>query len=422
VSSINRALGADLNRVPMAGGRMVKELAQSIERMSGFVEARARQGFFGRAAETFTGKLQNHVNRSLVSNQREMARKLDELRANGISVDVSIARVSDHLRQVQTEVEHEIRIGSRSAGDLADLGLLTSQLAGLVDVCQERIGAQELAFAAHARTLRSHNELLWACAAVLRGQDAVVRGHETILSAHQVLLQDHEVLLQNHERRLNAWEFRSMVQDFRQAGDDAVEKAIGRWQDGITYTGLPWAVRVVLLAQEVANGPAGAYELLAPISVEAGSPNPTGLAGDPRRYQDMLADRILRLSTPGDKWEGLRDLVGLLGALVAEVSSVEDRELVSEVLGVGLVSDLAPLHRGPLSATVALALDEATRPGPLDGRTLHAVIRRGCGGVYLPSKFTARAFVKQVVDEQAASALAERHRLWVQGTPPPATL
>ncbi|WP_239334606.1 hypothetical protein [Frankia sp. CiP3] len=414
MSLLHKALGAVMDRVPVAGGRMVKELSQSIERTSGVVEKKRRLGFFGRIAETVTGKLQTAVAGDLVRHQREIVIQLDQIRAHGINVDLSIARVSGHLRQVQYGVDHAISLSTRNAADLRELGLLTGHLAGLVGVCQDRLDAHDMMLAEHAAVLRDHAARLAAHAASLAQQDAILREHATLLDVHgRVLIE--------HDARLNALEFRTMVTDFRKAGEDAVTNAILRWRDGETYTDLPWTLQVLLLGQEIAAGPAGAYELLAPMPVVGGPRAPSGPPGDPRRFQKILTDRILRAD---GGWEGPKPLAELLIEAVAALAVRDDREMVAEILGIGLVPALAPVTRGPLTDAFALALDQVVREVADDlGRDQAAgVVRHATASryVHLPSRMTAKAFAELAVAEQASSALAERARLWVPGGPPPA--
>jgi hypothetical protein len=414
MSLLRKALGSVMDRVPVAGGRMVKELSQSIERTSGVVEKKGRLGFFGRMAETFTGKLQRAVDGDLVRHQREIVVQLDQIRAQGINVDLSIARVAGHLRQVQYGVDHAISLGTRNAADLRELGLLTGHLAGLVGVCQDRLDAHDVMLAEHAAVLRAHAARLAAHAAALAQHDAILREHATLLDAHGRVLLDHGA-------RLDALEFRTMVTDFRKAGEDAVGNAVRVWRDGETYAGLPWALQVLLLGQEIAAGPAGAYELLAPMPVVGGPRAPAGPPGDPRYFQKILAERIVR---SGGGWTGPKPLAEVLIEAVAALAEHDDREMVAEILGIGLVPSLAPVARGPLTSAFAFSLDQVVQEGTDElGRQRAAEVIRYATAVryvHLPSRMTAKAFAELAVAEQASSALAERARLWVPGGAPPA--
>jgi hypothetical protein len=387
-------MGAVLDRIPVSGGRAVKELAQSVERTAGHVERRAKKGFFGRIVEAFTGKAQTHIDRRIVGDQREIVAELDLMRARGIAVDVDIARVAGHLRQLQHASDHYTGLALRNAADIAELGQLTSHLGVLLGACQERLHAHDVLLGEHA---------------------AVLGQHATILAAHSWALVE-------HGDRLDALEARMQLTEFRHAAGEAFTVTTERWVDGETYADLPWVVQVLLLAQEVAAGPCGAYELLA--ARRSGGPGgvafPVGAPVDPEWFRLRLVKTIMKNVGPVCGWEGQRPFVDIVLAAVGELASVDDRMMVSEILGVGLAPQFAPPDRGSVSSAFALALDQVVQSGDeRPERSLVArVVSHVTGSRWMPSQLTAKAFVERAVAEQASSTLAARVRLRGPGQAP----
>lgn len=374
MSFLRNALGAMLDRVPGAGGRVVKELAQSVERTSGYVERRAKPGFFRRIAEAFTGKVQTQINRNLVGTQREIVAELDGMRARGIAVDVDVARVAGHLREVQYTVQHTTGLARRNAADIADLARMTGRLGELVALCQDRLDEHDLVLGRHALMLASHAKVL--------------AEHSGILAAHTETLTDHAGRLE--------------ILELRAAATEAFTLSTERWSDGETYTDMPWAIQVLLLAQEVASGPSGAYELMAPRTA-------AGMPTDPQWFQKRLVRTIIKATRPERAWEGRRPFVDVLAEAISELGSEDERMMVAELLGVGLTEAYAPLDQGPLSSAFAVGLDQppdTTRAGLL------RLAGRFTGSRWVPNQLTAKAFVERAVAEQSASALAARAALW----------
>lgn len=199
------------------------------------------------------------------------------------------------------------------------------------------------------------------------------------------LARDAGHVLHDHDRRLAAVEAQL-----------AIDAAVRRWRWPRPDPGLPWLVHAVLLAREVAAGPAGEF----------------AFTGDGRvTVRDDLVERMLQ--NPSTPWyDGSKSLTGLLAAAVTELPGDDHRRMVAELLGVGLGGELTepvgPLTRA-LAETAQRVATECAKPSQAAGDAMRKA--SGNGGRYLWTSLSVEQLLRRVVDEQFEEAAARRARL-----------
>jgi hypothetical protein len=163
----------------------------------------------------------------------------------------------------------------------------------------------------------------------------------------------------------------------------AMDDAVRRWRYPRPDPGLPWLVRAVLLAREVALGPAGEYV---------------------RRTQDPRIERRLMevmLQDPPTPWyAGVRSVPRMLTEAWQELPTDDHRLMIAELLGHGS-GGLEELAQGPLTASLATTMSLAAQAGIGDDPARTALIRHsGNGPGYLPSSLSVDELVRQIAQEQ----------------------
>ncbi|MFW6693193.1 hypothetical protein [Streptomyces sp. MAR4 CNX-425] len=206
------------------------------------------------------------------------------------------------------------------------------------------------------------------------------------------LARDTGRVLHGHDRRLAAVETQL-----------AIDASVRRWRWPRPDPGLSWLVRAVLLAREVAAGPAGEF----------------AFTGDGRvRVRDDLVERMLQ-NPPAPWYDGSKSLAGLLTASVTALPGDDHRRMVAELLGAGLAGELAepvrPLTRA-LADTAHRVATAHTDPGEAAGVALRNA--SGNGGGYLWTSLSVERLLRRVVDEQFEEAAARRARLRDRREPP----
>ncbi|MFJ8979204.1 hypothetical protein [Streptomyces sp. NPDC102282] len=199
------------------------------------------------------------------------------------------------------------------------------------------------------------------------------------------LARDTGRVLHDHDRRLAAVEAQL-----------AIDATVRRWRWPRPDPGLPWLVRAVLLAREVAAGPAGEF----------------AFTGDGRvPVRDDLVERMLQ--NPSVPWyDGSKSLTGLLTAAVTELPGDDNRRMIAELLGVGLEGELiepvGPLTRALADTAQRVATERAT-PSRAAGDAMRKA--SGNGGRYLWTSLGVEQLLRRVVDEQFEEASVRRARL-----------
>lgn len=184
----------------------------------------------------------------------------------------------------------------------------------------------------------------------------------------------------------------------RVSAQTALDTAIERWQAGRSYTDLPWAYQVLLLAREVALGPCGKWEHL------------YGAEFSPRLADRIVAHLRSRMRPP----ESFA-LAALLDDSINELPKEQHRQLVAQVLDAGLEPGLA-LPARPLTATASLATELAALPRSArpeePGTIALELIRRRLG--WIDGGATLPEFIGVAVQEQMDMARLTWQRLEVQ--------
>ncbi|UCM88815.1 hypothetical protein [Streptomyces marincola] len=221
------------------------------------------------------------------------------------------------------------------------------------------------------------------------------------------LARDTGRFLSDHERRLAAVEAQL-----------ALDASVRRWRRPRPDPGLPWLVGAVLLAREVAAGPAGEYAF----------GDGTGRTGHPVRRE--LAERMLQ-DPPVPWFDGVKSVVGMIAAAVERLPSDDHRRMVAELLGVGLNlgrgagpgdGPAGPADRlagpaGPLTSALAITADlVAAGAAPAAEAARKAVLAAGGpGDRFLATSLSVEQLVRRVVDEQFTEAATRRAHLRAPG-------
>ncbi|MER5770201.1 hypothetical protein [Streptomyces sp. NPDC001985] len=331
-----------VRELPLITDRILLELANSVVVAQDLTVYRRGQSLTqGLLARITGGERQRELltAQALIDGQGALITWATELSGQVRDADLALVRVADCLLETRRRFEHSEERASAQVARLADV------VARVAEVCQERLVelADRLAAVEHQQAL------------IARRQDAA----------------------------------------------ESFQLSVGRWEAGQTYSRLPWPLQVVLLAQEVATGPAGV------------------LIGDPARdtVGERLVNAILAHSAK-DLPTGGFTVARLLDEACEDTPEGQLR-LVAEILGSGLEPGLAA-PAGPLvaltAATVELwALPGAARPAR-PAETAYALVSRR-HGMWTPRAGSARPFVERAVGEQLAVARALRGRL-APGAPP----
>jgi hypothetical protein len=178
------------------------------------------------------------------------------------------------------------------------------------------------------------------------------------------------------------------------AAQRAFDMAVERWQAGRSYSALPWAYQVILLAREVAAGPCGRWE-----------------REHDQEFSTRLTDRMVTHLTGRGSAAGGLVVARLLEEGNHELLDETQRQLVAEVLDIGLVPSLA-LSPRPLATAAAFtmelsALSPVDRPANPGGIAVE-LVRHRVG--WLDGGATLSSFVSTAVHEQMeAASLAWQH-------------
>ncbi|MGZ9934390.1 hypothetical protein ACXNSR_31415 [Streptomyces sp. NC-S4] len=327
-----RSLALD---APLLTDRVLLELANSMVVAEDLTTYRREQSLSGSLLARIVGRERQRellTTRALVDGQRSLVAWATELTGHARISDLALTRVAECLGETRRRVEE---VGGQSSARLAELADVVARIA---EACETRFTEAESRLAA---------------------------------------LEEHRAAT---ELRLEA--------------EEALELSLGRWTAGQSYTGLPWAVQVVLLSAEIAAGPTGAH------SFRSGRDT----------YSERLVNAVLNVPR-ADTPQGRFTLADLLDEGCG--AAAPDRlRLAAEILGSGLAPSLAP-PAGPLSAVAGTAVELWSLPGiarPQHPTETAAVLVQRRYGWWTPRTGTARHFVERVVTEQAVAARTLRGR------------
>ncbi|GAB1542520.1 hypothetical protein NUACC21_51940 [Scytonema sp. NUACC21] len=231
----------------------------------------------------------------------------------------------------------------------------------------------------------TQNSLLEARDAIRNQKQRLQKQEEALFELSNQLNQ----LAQQVSTRLSNLEVRMRQLEVRVAANEDLDQIVTAWAAGQTYTKLPWAVQVALLAREVFSSSVVMYEIE---------------TGDTQRYRQLLVNKILATGKQfSDRFFGLADLL--------DRSSVEmtkdDRELTAALLEIRSIPQQR-LGRTPhlfvLGTTLELAtLPQEARP-PKPAQSALALCRAQIETI---SRTTdAREFITAVVEETASDCMA----------------
>ncbi|MGW3283135.1 hypothetical protein ACWDR3_00655 [Streptomyces sp. NPDC001002] len=343
-------------RIPQAGDRALAEIVNGLATVEDMTAARARHGFFGRVLLGWNRKDRRRaleVDAAMARTQRHMVTWAKETARHLAFTDLTVGLLAMEVEKLQYDVA---RVGELTYQALDEIRELAGVLTEFIDVVSRRL-----------------DEI-----------DARLDDHERILDAHTRALLETDRRLLAVELWQSAW-----------AESDTV---VRRWRHQGAYAGLPWLCQVLLLARECAAGRPGLHEFV---------------TGD-RSWRGRLADDILsdpRSESGRESFgpgraggaPGRRSVRALVDRIIAELPDADERQMVAEVLGIGLSPRLRPPHR-PVGYAVARGLELSARQ-PLTSedpaREAAADARRDYGHLEL---LTYEEFVHTAIREQADAA------------------
>ncbi|MFQ4142410.1 diguanylate cyclase regulator RdcB family protein [Chlorogloeopsis sp. ULAP02] len=180
---------------------------------------------------------------------------------------------------------------------------------------------------------------------LLEARDAIRNQKQRLQKQEEALFELSNQLNQLAEQvsiRLNNLEARMRQLEVRVAAHEDLDHIVTAWAAGQTYTKLPWAVQVALLAREVFSSSVVMYELE---------------TGDTKRYRQLLVNKIIAISKQlPNNFFSLSDLLDqswlamtkdnqeLIAALL-EIRSVPQQRLVNtpHLFVIGTTLELATL-------------------------------------------------------------------------------
>lgn len=324
-SQSTRRLEELQRRVPVVGDKALIDLVNGIQISKDFIRYRKNRGFFGQVIDTLLGS----------DRQRQLL------------LDGNLLAGQEALYQWVLELSDSLRI---------------TQVA--LEVTQQSLVEARDAIRCHCQRLQRQEEAL------------------------QQLPHHLNQLAQQVGARLNEIEARIHQLEVRVAANEDVDRIITAWAAEQTYTQMPWAVQIALLAREVFSSSVAMYELE---------------TGDKDRFRQLLVNKILASKQMPKGFFGLAELLDQSWAAMAN----SDRDLVAGLLEIRSVPPQR-LQNTPilfaLGTTMELAtLPEEARPAK-PAKIAIALCRAQINSI---SRTTdAREFITAVVEETANDCLA----------------
>lgn len=251
-----------------------------------------------------------------------------------------------------------------------------------------------------------HQWILELCDSVRISQVALQATQTSLLEARSAIRQQHRRLENQDDKllvlsqrlnqiseqvgqRLDRYEERLQRLELRVAAKDDLERVLAAWVSGQTYTQLPWALQVVLLAREVFSSDVVTYELQ---------------THDQSQFRQFFINRIVAESRQmPQSFFGLAQLLDQSWIEMAD----DDQELITGLLEVRSV----PRHRlqsTPHLFTIGTTLELATLPqAARPAKPAECAIelcRAQIGSITYVTDI--REFVNHVVEETANDCLA----------------
>lgn len=231
----------------------------------------------------------------------------------------------------------------------------------------------------------TQNSLLEARDAIRNQKQRLQKQEEALLELTNQLNQ----LAQQVSLRLSNLEARMRQLEVRVAANEDLDQILTAWAAGQTYTKLPWAVQVALLAREVFSSSVMTYELE---------------TGDTERYRQLLVNKIIATSKQlPDSFFSLGDLLDRSCMEMAK----DDQELTAALLEIRSIPQQR-LVNTPHLFVIGTTLELATLPTEArptkPAQSALALCRAQIGTI---SRTTdAREFITYVVEETANDCMA----------------
>lgn len=321
-------------RVPVVGDKALIDLVNGIQVSKDLIRYRKNRGFFGQLLDTLDGS--DALCASFASRKRQLL------------LDGNLIAGQEALHQWILELTDSLHI---------------SQVA--LEVTQQ--------------------SLLEARDAIRRQKQRLQLQEDALLALSQGL----DRLAQQVGTRLNELEARVRKLEVRVAANEDLDRIVTAWAAEQSYTKLPWAVQVALLAREVFSSSVATYELE---------------TGDTTRYRSLLVNKILSTSKQlPQSFFGLADLLDYSWKPMVD----SDRQLSAALLEVRSIPQ-PRLHNTPLLFALGTTLELATLPEEArpskPGQSAIALCRAQIGSV---SRTTdAREFITTVIEETANDCVA----------------
>jgi hypothetical protein len=321
-------------RIPIVSDKALIDLVNGIQVSKDIIRYRKNRGFFGQLLDTLNGS--DALGASFASRKRQLL------------LDGNLIAGQEALHQWVLELTDSLHI---------------SQVA--LEVTQQ--------------------SLLEARDAIRRQKQRLQIQEDALLALTQGLTQ----LAQQVGTRLNELEARVRKLEVRVAANEDLDRIVTAWAAEQTYTKLPWAVQVALLAREVFSSSVATYELE---------------TGDTNRYRSLLINKIISTSKQlPQSFFGLADLLDYSWVKMAN----SDRQLSAALLEVRSIPQQR-LQNTPLLFALGTTLELATLPDEArpskPGQSAIALCRAQIASI---SRSTdAREFITTVVEETANDSAA----------------
>lgn len=227
---------------------------------------------------------------------------------------------------------------------------------------------------------------------LLEARDAIRQQKQRLQNQEDALIQlsnQLNLLAQKITTRLNNIQARLRKLEVRVAANEDFDHIVTAWAAGQTYTKLPWAVQVALLAREVFSSSVIKYELE---------------TRDQKRLRQLLVNKILSTSQQlPNSFFGLGDLLDQSWSTMTK----NDRELTASLLEIRSTPHQRLINT-PYLFVIGTTLELATLPEdarPIKpGQSAIALCRAHIERISLTTD--AQEFISAVVEETANDCLA----------------
>ncbi|MCY0947076.1 hypothetical protein [Streptomyces antarcticus] len=347
-------------RIPLAGDRALAEIVNGLNTAENMTATRAEHGFFSRVILGWNRQDRKRAIESdsaLALAQRRMIAWAQETAQHLAFTDLTVGLLAMEVDNIQHDVVHLRNLNHQALDEIRELAGVLTEFIDAVDRRLAHIGER-------------------------------IDTHERMLDAHSRALLDLDRRVLATELWQSAWSDGDMI--------------LRRWRHRGAYVGLPWLCQVLLVARECAGGRTGQHEFV---------------TGD-RSWRERLADDILsdsrselvRAQFGPQGAQGRKSVRVLIERIIEELPDPDEREMVAEVLGIGLSPRLRPPHR-PIGYALARGLELSALGAACSEDPARVAVedaRRDYGNL---QQVTYEEYVRGVIHEQADAALQARGAL-----------